>query len=137
MGSDFSEYEPDQPLEYIETNAFRSLIEGFTTADPSRKWLMKDLAKYMGIGPVIVGDPAQVADELQEWVDHGAHGFNLTFAVTPDTFEDFVDYWVPELQDRGMMQMEYKEGTIREKLFGPGHARLRAPHPAVPCRFKR
>lgn len=36
MGIGFSEYEPDQPLEYIEANALRSLIEGFTTADPAR-----------------------------------------------------------------------------------------------------
>jgi alkanesulfonate monooxygenase SsuD/methylene tetrahydromethanopterin reductase-like flavin-dependent oxidoreductase (luciferase family) len=36
MGIDFPECEPDQPLEYIETNALRSLIEGFTTADPNR-----------------------------------------------------------------------------------------------------
>jgi FMN-dependent oxidoreductase (nitrilotriacetate monooxygenase family) len=131
MGIDFSEYEPDQPLEYIETNALRSLIEGFTTADPSRKWLMKDLAKYMGmgIGPVIVGDPGKVADELQTWIDHGAHGFNLACAVRPGTMEDFVRYCVPELQDRGMMQTEYKPGTMREKLFG--HARLQAPHPAT------
>ena len=134
MGIDFSEYEPDQPLEYIETNALRSLIEGFTTADPNRKWLMKDLAQYMGmgIGPVIVGDPGQVADELQNWVDHGAHGFNLACAVRPGTMEDFVRHCVPELQDRGMMQTEYKPGTMREKLFG--HARLKPPHPATQYR---
>lgn len=108
MGIDFAQYEPDQPLDYIETNALRSLIEGFTVADSNRKWLMKDPAKYMGmgIGPVIVGDPIQVADELQTWVDAGAHEFNLACSVRP--------------------------GTMREKLFG--HHRLQAPHPAVKFR---
>lgn len=80
----------------------------------------------MGIGSVIVGDPVQVADELQQWVDQGAHGFNLACAVRPGTMEGFVEYYVPELQNRGMMQTEYKEGTMREKLFG--HRRLQAPH---------
>ena len=134
MGFDFSQYEPDQPCEYIETNALRSLIEGFTTADPNRKWLMKDLAEYMGMGtgPVIVGDPVQVCDELQEWIDQGAHGFNLDCAVRPGMMEDFVEHCVPELQNRGLMQTEYQEGTMREKLFG--HRRIKAPHPAVQWR---
>ena len=46
--------------------------------------------------------------------------------------EDFVNYCVPELQNRGMMQTEYKPGTTREKLFG--YKRLKAPHPAVQFR---
>jgi long-chain alkane monooxygenase len=29
-GVDFSRFEPDQPVEYIETNAIRSLLQGFT-----------------------------------------------------------------------------------------------------------
>jgi hypothetical protein len=92
---------------------------------------MKGLAKYMGngIGPVIVGDPGQVADEMQKWVEHGAHGFNLACAVRPGTMEDFVRHCIPELQDRGMMQTECQPGTMREKLFG--HLRLQAPHSAV------
>jgi FMN-dependent oxidoreductase (nitrilotriacetate monooxygenase family) len=49
-GIDFSQYQPDQPLEYIETNAVRTLVHGFTEADPSRTWTLRDLAKYVGIG---------------------------------------------------------------------------------------
>lgn len=49
-GIDFGQFEPDQPLEYIETNAIQTIVHGFTAADPSRKWTMRDLAKYVGIG---------------------------------------------------------------------------------------
>jgi alkanesulfonate monooxygenase len=43
---------------------------------------------------------------------------------------------VPELTRRGRYKTAYKQGTLREKLFGEGRARLDAPHPAVRCRPK-
>lgn len=139
-GIDFGQFDPDQPLEYIETNAIRTLIHSFTEADPNRKWTMRDLAKYVGIGgagPVLVGAPEQIADTLQEWVNAGVDGFNLAYAITPGSFEDFIEGVVPVLQRRGMMQQDYQEGTLREKLFGKGRARLQAPHPAALYRQER
>jgi len=133
-GIDFGQFAPDQPLEYIETNAIRTIVHGFTEADPSRKWTLRDLAKYVGIGgagPVLVGTPEQLADTFQEWVQAGVDGFNLAYAITPGTFVDFVEGVVPVLQQRGLMQTGYQEGTLREKLFGNGRARLRDPHPAA------
>jgi len=41
---------------------------------------------------------------------------------------------VPELTRRGRYKTDYAEGTLREKLFGRGRARLRAPHPAAEYR---
>ena len=133
-GIDFGAYAPDQPLEYIETNAVRTLVHGFTEADPTRKWTLRDLAKYIGIGgagPVLVGAPEQIADELQRWVAAGVDGFNLAYAITPGSFIDFVDGVVPVLQQRGLVQREYQPGTLREKVYGAGHARLLGRHPAA------
>ena len=136
-GYDFSELDPDEPLEYVETNAIRTLWNNFSRADPERKWKVRDLAKYVGLGgggPVVAGTPEQIADEFQKWTEAGVDGFNLAYAVTPGTFEEFVDGVVPVLQKRGMMQTEYQDGTLREKLYGPGHARLSPPHPAAQYR---
>jgi FMN-dependent oxidoreductase (nitrilotriacetate monooxygenase family) len=136
-GYDFGKFDPDEPLEYIETNAVRTLWNSFTRADPDRKWTVRDLAKSIGIGgggPVAVGTPEQIADEFQRWIQAGVDGFNLAYAVTPGTFEDFVDGVVPVLQQRGMMQTEYQDGTLREKIYGAGHARLSPPHPAAQYR---
>jgi long-chain alkane monooxygenase len=84
---------------------------------------------------VVVGDPREVADELQSWVaETGVDGFNLAYAVTPETFADFVELVVPELQRRGAYKAEYAPGTLREKLYGPGRARLPASHPAARVR---
>jgi len=41
---------------------------------------------------------------------------------------------VPELVRRGRYKETYEEGTLREKLFGHGRARLAAPHPAAQYR---
>jgi hypothetical protein len=52
--------------------------------------------------------------------DTDVDGFNLGYAITPGTFEDLVEFVVPELQRRGAYQTEYAPGTLRSKLFGRG-----------------
>lgn len=136
-GIDFGQFKPDQKLEYIETNAVRTLVHGFTDADPTRSWTLRDLAKYVGIGgagPVIVGAPEQVADELEHWMEAGVDGFNLAYATTPGSFVDFVDGVVPVLERRGLVQRDYAPGTLRQKLYGNAHARLLDRHPAAKYR---
>ncbi|MBN8908079.1 MAG: monooxygenase, partial [Rhodospirillales bacterium] len=64
----------------------------------------------------------------------GVDGFNLAYAVTPETFADIVDLVVPVLQERGVYPTAYAPGTLREKLYGPGRARLPASHPAARVR---
>ena len=49
-GVDFSRFDADQPVEYIETNAIRSILQGFTQAGASRRWTIRDVAKAVGIG---------------------------------------------------------------------------------------
>ncbi|MGH7040346.1 MAG: N5,N10-methylene tetrahydromethanopterin reductase, partial [Stellaceae bacterium] len=78
------------------------------------------------------GAPEEVADELIAWVEEtDVDGFNLAFAVTPESFANFVDLIVPELQRRGRYKRDYAAGTLREKLYGAGRARLGADHPAA------
>ena len=136
-GIDFSQYELDKPLEYVETNAVRTLMQAFIEPNPKRRWTLRDLMKLVGLsggGPLLMGTPEQLAHTFQEWVQAGVDGFNLAYMVTPGSFADFVDGVVPVLQRRGLMQTEYQDGTLREKLMGAGRARLREPHPAVQFR---
>ena len=136
-GIDLSGLEPDAPIEYIKTNAIRTFLHSFTGGDSSREWTVRDIVNYVGIGgagPVLVGAPEQIADELETWIDAGVDGFNLSFATFPGSFVDFIDGVAPVLQQRGRMQSEYHEGTLREKLFPGRGARLNAPHPAATCR---
>ena len=45
-----------------------------------------------------------------------ADGFNIMAPLNPTQFQLFVDEVVPILQDRGLVQEDYREGTLREKL---------------------
>ncbi|MBB4402867.1 MULTISPECIES: LLM class flavin-dependent oxidoreductase [Rhizobium/Agrobacterium group] len=130
-GIDFGQYAPTDQVRKVETNAIHSFVEHIAGGDKS--WTIDELAKFGGIGglgPVFVGSPSRIADILQEWVDDtDVDGFNLAYAVTPDSFEDVVGYIVPELQKRGVYPTAYKPGTLREKLFGDGDY-LAANHPA-------
>ncbi len=137
-GIDFSQYDPDKPLEYIETNAARMVMQSFLNRpDTQRRWTLRELVKMVGLsggGQLLMGTPEQLADTFAEWVRAGVDGFNLAYMVTPGSFVDFIDGVVPVLQRRGLMQAEYQPGTLREKLMGAGRARLRAPHPAAQYR---
>jgi long-chain alkane monooxygenase len=133
-GIDFSEYDLDKPLEYVETNAVRTIMQAFIQTNSKHRWTLRELVKLVGLnggGSLLMGTPEQLAQVFQEWVQAGVDGFNLAYMVTPGSFVDFVDGVVPVLQRRGLMQTEYQEGTLREKLMGPGRSRLREPHPAV------
>jgi len=136
-GVDFSRFDPDQVVEHVTSEAGRTAMENITRADPDRRWTVREVAEHVsigGIGPVIAGSPATVADRLEEWIEEtGLDGFNMAFAVRPETFVDVVDLLVPELQRRGRYKTEYGEGTLREKLFGC--RRLRQQHPAALYRW--
>ena len=136
-GVDFSRLDPDQVVEHVESNAGRTALENITRADPNRRWTVREVAEHVaigGIGPVVVGSPTTVADQLEAWIDEtDLDGFNLAFVVRPETFVDVVDQVVPELQRRGRYKTAYAEGALREKLFG--RARLDSTHPAARHRW--
>jgi len=123
-GIDFGQYAPTDLVRKVETNAIISVVDALAAGDPDKKWTIDELATWGGIGglgPVIVGSPSTVADILQQWVEEtDVDGFNLAYAVTPESFSDVVDLLVPELQRRGAYPTAYAKGTLREKLFGTG-----------------
>jgi alkanesulfonate monooxygenase len=133
-GVDFSTYQLDQQVRHVLNDSGRSAMDNITRADPDRVWTVREVAEHVGIGgigPVVVGTAEQVADAIEAWVDQtGVDGLNLAFAVAPESFEDVADLLVPELARRGRYKDAYRPGTLREKLFGSGRARLAPPHPA-------
>lgn len=136
-GVDFSTYGLDQRVAHVETEAGRSAMENISRADPSRVWTVREVAEHVaigGIGPVFVGSPSTVADLMEAWIAAtGVDGFNLAYAVAPESFEDVAELVVPELQRRGRYKRAYAPGTLREKLSGAG-PKLSARHPAAAFR---
>ena len=125
MGLDLSQYDLDEPIGNVKSNAIQSAVANFQKVnDDGLPWTVRDIAEYAGIGglsPTLVGSGAEIADQLQAWVaDTDVDGFNLAYAITPGSFEDVVRFVVPELQKRGAYPTGYAPGTLRNKLFGRG-----------------
>lgn len=125
MGADLSQYDLDDPIGDVKSNAIQSLVTSLKEeAAAGNEWTVRDLAeagKIGGFGARIVGSPEEVADQLQAWVEEtDVDGFNLAYAITPGTFQDIVRFVVPELQRRGVYPTAYEDGTLRHKLHGRG-----------------
>ncbi|WP_029001150.1 LLM class flavin-dependent oxidoreductase [Azohydromonas australica] len=134
VGVDLARYGLDDPIQLDTTNAIQSAAKAIQQLGGTRRKLLEHF-KLGGRYPAIVGDAAQVADELQSWVEEtGIDGFNLTRTVVPESFEDFVDLVVPELQNRGLHKSAYTPGSLRHKLFGEGD---RLPERHVAAQFRR
>jgi FMN-dependent oxidoreductase (nitrilotriacetate monooxygenase family) len=133
VGVDFSRYGLDDPVDYGGGNGIQSAASTARAGAMTKRRLLERFrlgSRY----PTVVGDAAAVADELQSWVDEtGIDGFNLSRTVTPESYADFIDLVVPELQSRGVYKTAYEEGALRHKLFGGGD-RLPARHPAAAYR---
>ncbi|WP_298253640.1 LLM class flavin-dependent oxidoreductase [uncultured Arthrobacter sp.] len=125
MGIDLSQYDLDAPIGDVKSNAIQSAVANLQQSnDDGHVWTLRDIVERAGIGglgPRLVGSGAEVAEELISWVEEtDVDGFNLAYAITPGTFEDIVEYVVPELRSRGAYPEEYQPGTLRNKLFGAG-----------------
>ncbi|OFR88898.1 5,10-methylene tetrahydromethanopterin reductase [Micrococcus sp. HMSC067E09] len=123
-GVDLSGLDPDAPLEHVENETSRTALAAFTTQSPDREWTVRQVAEFVSIGgrgPVIVGSPQTVADELQRWqAETGVDGFNVCAAVRPADLERFADLVTPELRRRGVLAEPAAGRTLRENLTGAG-----------------
>lgn len=136
-GTDFSQYALDDPIEYLKNDAIQSAAEAFTSG-AERRWTVRELVEHAvlgGPGSKIIRSPAQVVDQLEEWIrETDVDGFNLSYGE-PRNFADFVELVVPELQRRGVDKLDYSPGTLREKFYGPEQSRLPQSHPAAAYRW--
>ena len=130
-GRDLSGYDPDGPLPEIDPIDDATITRGRVrhAKDPSavaRDWRERAAAEKLSIReliievtarPQFVGTPAQVAAEIDHYVQSdAADGFVLVPHLTPAGLDEFVDTVVPELQDRGSFRTAYTGATLREHL---------------------
>lgn len=120
MGIDFSQFELDEPMQNMKTEASQGLLKAFTAVLGDKPFTLREVAQRWGLSvgmPQIVGSPDQVADQIEHiWRETGCHGFNITPNIMSKSVEDFVDYVVPILQKRGVYRTEYTGKTFRENL---------------------
>ena len=135
-GIDFAKLDMDDPIPSAPTQSNQSNVEAVTTKAAS-VWTKRKLIESFIFGsrqPPIVGGPQTVADALIAWTrEADVDGFNLSRTVMPECLDDFVDLVVPVLQERGVFKTAYREGPLRQKLFG--HPRLPKAHRGAAARI--
>ncbi|WP_431304614.1 LLM class flavin-dependent oxidoreductase [Sediminicoccus sp. BL-A-41-H5] len=123
LGLDARGFDPDGPLPEIpETEGGKSGRERAIAMARRDNLTVRQLAQRLGGygGAAIVGTPASIADEMQEWLETEAcDGFNVMFPFVPGGLMEFTEQVVPELQRRGLFRTEYAGTTLREHLGLP------------------
>ena len=120
VGIDFGHEDLDTPVGELKTEGVQSIVGWIRDLVPDRPATLRDVAHYTATNSRIVGTPEQIADVLAQWQAAGVDGINLVNAEIPTSYDDFVDHVIPVLEQRGLAQREYADGTLRHKLFGQG-----------------
>ncbi|MDB5569267.1 MAG: Nitrilotriacetate monooxygenase [Hyphomicrobiales bacterium] len=124
LGFDLTGYPLDEPLPPLPPNAVISSRSDMISAwskdgAPTLRELYTRFASARGHFTV-VGSPADVADQMEEWFVNGAcDGFNFLPATFPGGLDDFVNLVTPELQRRGLFRTAYEGPTLRDILELP------------------
>lgn len=128
VGIDLSQFNDDEAIPYQKTNSIVSVNHKFKEQKISKN----DLKAQHALGgryPLMIGSGATVAEKLIQLIDEtGIDGFNLTRTVAPESHHDFIQYVIPELQQRGRYKTAYEQGSLRHKIFHRGD-RLPSSHP--------
>ncbi|KUI68412.1 Dimethyl-sulfide monooxygenase [Cytospora mali] len=143
-GIDLSQYGDEEELRHVESNAIRSAVEGWSKTIPGvAKWTKHTVANHIkvgGLGATVVGTAEQVADEMERWVrEADVDGFNIAYALMPESFVDVIDRLLPVLRKRELFWDDYAVdgGTYRENLYAKkGLARPSADHAAAKYHWK-
>ncbi|MDQ1006138.1 FMN-dependent oxidoreductase (nitrilotriacetate monooxygenase family) [Streptomyces sp. V4I23] len=109
------------PRELIETRGergngsrFQLVLDIIDREQPTVRQLLHRLAGARG-HRVVAGTPERIADEIQEWFEHGAaDGFNIMPPWLPGGFDLFAEHVVPILRERGLFRTGYQGATLRD-----------------------
>lgn len=132
-GMDLGRYDPLTPLTDILEEipgirgAFLSMINAWPAGSAPT---IKDFLSSLSLPQMVVGSPETIAARLTEYQRAGVDGVQVMNALLPGSYEEFFTHLVPVLQHKGLMQKEYRPGTLRQKLFRTPTADINERHPA-------
>jgi FMN-dependent oxidoreductase (nitrilotriacetate monooxygenase family) len=123
LNVDFAKRPIDEPFTDAElaSVSWHSLRDRVIAVSGKKNPSVRDFVEASGRGtvregPLFVGTPTQVADQMEEWFGSACDGFVLSATSIPGTYEDIVRLVVPELQRRGLFRKEYSHDTLRGNL---------------------
>jgi long-chain alkane monooxygenase len=129
IGIDLASIDLDRPIGDFTTERTQGVVRSLAQAAPDKSKTFGDLARWAW-SQRVTGTPEQIADQLLAWRAAGVDGVNIIYITLPGTYADFIEHVAPVLTTRGLMQREYRPGTLREKLFPGTGPRLNDRHPA-------
>lgn len=118
---DFSQFSLDEPFPDIGdvgANSFQSTTDEIKRIAKEEKLTLREVALEVATPRhEFIGSYEQVADKMIEWIDQdAADGFILSFQVFGKQYDDFLQFVLPILEERGYYQREYKGDTLRDYL---------------------
>lgn len=120
---DFSTHKIDEPIANVTSGGTQGIFASVMRLTDERGLTLADIGTLYGRGvlvPQIAGTVAEIADYMQGIVEaEASDGFVISPAFLPDSFEEFVDQIVPELQRRGIYRREYAGSRLRDNLELP------------------
>lgn len=110
---------PDLP-DLDKVNGEKGRFKVLSELSRKEKLTIKELGSKFANGQghlFVVGSGEHVADQLGEWFTNEAcDGFNVKFPYFPGGIKDFVDFVIPELQNRHLFRTDYQGNTLRDHL---------------------
>jgi len=117
---DLSALDLDAPVEQLRSTGTQSLIAMASRIARDNSLSLREIGRKYGecvLVPQLCGTSKQVADELANIFTSGdADGFVVSPAFLPDSFAEFVDGVVPELQRLDVYRHDYTASTLRGHL---------------------
>jgi FMN-dependent oxidoreductase (nitrilotriacetate monooxygenase family) len=117
---DFSQHDLDAPIEHLEVPGTQGLFEVARRLSERDSLTLRDVGALYAQGvllPQFVGTASEVADQIEAGFLGGeCDGWMISAPQLPASFDEFVDYVVPELQRRGLHRREYEGRTLRDHL---------------------
>jgi len=109
--------------EMAEMSGLQGIRDRVVRASGKKNPTVREFINISGRGRVhdpVIGGPKEVADRLEQWfAECACDGFVVSATHVPGTYEDFVQFVVPELQRRGLFRKDYTGKTLRENLALP------------------
>ena len=117
---DFSSQALDARIDTSAASGTQGLLAAAARMSSESDLTLADVGTLYGrsvLVPQIAGTAADIADYLEgAFVRQACDGFVISPAFLPDSFAEFVDAVVPELQRRGLFRTAYEGPHLRDQL---------------------
>jgi FMN-dependent oxidoreductase (nitrilotriacetate monooxygenase family) len=117
---DFSQHQLDVPLANVHASGTQGLFAAVMRLTQEQGLTLREIGTLYGRGvlvPQIAGTATEVANYMQAIIEaEASDGFVISPAFLPDSFDEFVDHVVPELQRRALFRQDYTGRRLRDHL---------------------